>query len=192
MTPQPTEVPSILDEIQLEEMKQTLYINGNEKDSEFGLILPKNVVVVSSFNGNHNDKIPVMIDYSSDMPIVAKVNPNGKILAKSEGIANVTAIVTLKDGTAKKFIVTVTVQTANIEVTQSMDRMKVGESAVFEVKVNGVKESNIMWKTSTPELVEVSKSKGELVTHVYAKSHGIACIEVSAANIRKLIFITVE
>ena len=138
------------------------------------------------------DEVPVTITYSSDNETVATINRVGRIKAVGEGTAKIIAVITQQDGTSEQFTITVTVKKASIEIVQYSANMYVGEKAEVAVKLYGLKESDLAWKTTKTNRVMVSSNKGKATVTVYAKTTGTDYIVVTAGEVAAKVKVTVS
>jgi len=201
-TPTATPTPELTNEEILEHLtpKRTgsLYVGGNSSNlGWFGLKLPKNVVKVTNFDKEtlsnlEEGLVPITVTYKSNKPGIITVKQNGRLIAKESGVAIITATVTMQDGTREVYTRKISVKKATIDFVESTVRMKVGEEAVFEIKVNGLDEDSIIWKSSKKDGAVVKKNSGSTTATVKAVSPETDWIYVIVDGVKKSIKVIIE
>lgn len=205
-TPTPTATPTPTKELTKEEIiehltpKRTgsLYTGGKSSNlGWFGLKLPENVVKVANFDEETLSKlgegiVPITITYTSNKPGIVTVKQNGRLIAKESGVAIITATVTMQDGTKEVYTRKLSVKKATIDFVESTVRMKVGEEAVFEVKVNGLDEDSIVWMSSQKDGAVVKKNPGSTTATIKAVSPKTDWIYVIVDGVKKAIRVIIE
>ncbi|WP_051650696.1 pectinesterase family protein [Lachnoclostridium phytofermentans] len=206
VTPTPTATPTPTKELTKEEIfehltpKRTgsLYTGGkNSNLGWFGLKLPKNVVKVANFDEETLSKlgegiVPIIITYTSNKPGIVIVKQNGRLIAKESGVAIITATVTMQDGTKEVYTRKLSVKKATVDFVESTVRMKVGEEAVFEVKVNGLDVDSIIWMSSKKDGAVVKKNPGSTTATIKAVSPTTDWIYVIVDGVKKAIKVIIE
>ncbi len=176
----------------------SLYVGGNSSNlGWFGLKLPKNVVKVTNFDKEtlsnlEEGLVPITVTYKSNKPGIITVKQNGRLIAKESGVAIITATVTMQDGTREVYTRKISVKKATIDFVESTVRMKVGEEAVFEIKVNGLDEDSIIWKSSKKDGAVVKKNSGSTTATVKAVSPETDWIYVIVDGVKKSIKVIIE
>ncbi|HCL02953.1 MAG TPA: hypothetical protein DHW61_11185, partial [Lachnoclostridium phytofermentans] len=201
-TPTATPTPELTNEEILEHLtpKRTgsLYVGGNSSNlGWFALKLPKNVVKVTNFDKEtlsnlEEGLVPITVTYKSNKPGIITVKQNGRLIAKESGVAIITATVTMQDGTREVYTRKISVKKATIDFVESTVRMKVGEEAVFEIKVNGLDEDSIIWKSSKKDGAVVKKNSGSTTATVKAVSPETDWIYVIVDGVKKSIKVIIE
>lgn len=200
-TPTITPTPELTQEEILEQItpKRTgiLYTGGKTSNlGWFGLKLPENVVKVSDFDEEtvgklENGMVPMMITYHSNNPEIVTVKGNGRLIAKESGIAVITATVTMQDGTTEIYTRKLSVRKASVDFIESTVTMKVGEEAVFEVKVNGLDADSIVWKSSKKDGAVVKRNPGSTTATITAVSPKTDYIYVVVDGVKKTIKVVI-
>lgn len=205
-TPAPTTTPTPTPELTKEEILEhltpkrtgSLYVGGNSSNlGWFGLKLPNNVVKVTNFDKETLGKleeglVPITITYKSNKPGIITVKQNGRLIAKESGVAIITATVTMQDGTKEVYTRKLSVKKATVEFVESTVRMKVGEEAVFEIKVNGLDEDSIIWMSSKKDGAVVKKNPGSTTATVKAVSPETDWIYVIVDGVKKSMKVIIE
>lgn len=175
-----------------------LYVGGNSSNlGWFGLKLLNNVIKVANFDEKtlsklEEEMVPITITYKSNNPGVVEVKQNGRLIAKEGGIAIITATVTMQDGTREVYTRKISVKKSTIDFVKSTARMKVGEEAVFKIKVNGLNEESIIWMSSKKDGAVVKKNEGSITAKVKANSAKTDWIYVIVDGIKKSIKVIIE
>ncbi len=176
----------------------SLYTGGKTSNlGWFGLKLPKNVVKVADFKEESLSKledgiVPITITYKSNKPSIVQVKQNGRLIAKESGVAIITATVTMQDGTTEVYTRKLSVKKATVDFVESTVRMKVGEEAVFEVKVNGLDEDSIIWMSSKKDGAVVKKNPGSTTATIKAVSPKTDWVYVVVDGVKKTIKVIIE
>jgi hypothetical protein len=205
-TPAPTATQAPAPELTTEEIFEhltpnrtgILYVGGDSSNlGWFGLKLPTNVVKVANFDEKTLSKlekgiVPVTITYKSNKPSIVEVKQNGRLIAKETGIVIITATVIMQDGTSQIYTRKLSVKKATVEFVESTVRMKVGEEAVFEIKVNGLDVDSIIWMSSQKDGAVVKKNPGSTTATVKAVSAKTDWIYVIVDGVKKSIKVIVE
>ncbi|MBI3994898.1 MAG: Ig-like domain-containing protein [Nitrospirae bacterium] len=121
------------------------------------------------------------MNWKSDNPAIATVNPSGAVSLKSAG--TVTIIASAEGKTASAVVTVTTPPIAKIEIRPGATTLRVGETKQFEaiildVKNRERKDPNVVWQTNTPSIANVSA--GGVVT---ATSAGSALITASLGGV---------
>lgn len=167
--------------------KMDLYIGGTTDCSgNIGITYPSTLAVVETF-GTINDsaveevlvktkiiekvkgKEKLVKGLSGKVISVAK---DGTVTAKGEGTACITTTVTLKNGTSRNYITTITVKKAYIKLSKSVSKMSIGDKVEFTVEAGGYDTSDIVWNSKKQDIVVVKKNVGKLTVNVAALTEG--------------------
>lgn len=131
--------------------------------------------------------IDAIITYTSSNEKVAIVSTSGKITAKGKGKTTITATLILGE-TKVIFKKAVTVQNAYIQIVQSINSKKVGDSFSFTVKVYGYKESDVTFATTKKSIVLISSTTGK----ARAITKGTDYVVITFKKITKKIKVSVK
>ena len=126
-----------------------------------------------------NDICTPEITYQSGDKNVAFVLPNGKIYALNQGETTITTVITM-NGVSISFKSDITVKEAYIELIQSTDIMKKGQSYLFQAVGHGVDTGKISWKTTKKSMVVINKTTGK----AKAMSSGVDYVVAKAGSIQ--------
>ena len=126
-----------------------------------------------------NDICTPEITYQSGDKNVAFVLPNGKIYALNQGETTITTVITM-NGVSISFKSDITVKEAYIELIQSTDIMKKGQSYLFQAVGHGVDTNKISWKTTKKSMVVINKTTGK----AKAMSSGVDYVVAKAGSIQ--------
>lgn len=171
-------ITSLLNQVTVTPGKLLLYAGTSEGTTDIKVKLPDTLELVKDVKDKTLSSAigGVTVAYQSNNTAVASVNSIGKITAKKAGTAKITTIVTLYNGKRKTVTTDITVKKPYLVFTRSPKSLKIGDSAVYEVKGYGVNTGKLEWTTAQKGIIEIDKSTGKAA----AKSKGTDYVIVRA------------
>lgn len=173
-------VTAIIDQIIVSVTEKTLYLGGTTGDTtDYIITLPSTLEWVSAKNKASSSAVgAVNITFTSDNPKVAVVDNLGHITAKSIGTCTISTKVILYNGKTKIYKTNITVKEPYISISKSKKTMKVGDTFLFAVHIDGFKNENIKWSTSKKSIIEINSKTGKAT----AVSSGVDYIVAKVGN----------
>ena len=146
----------------------TLYAGGTK---DYSLTLKTEIPKVIQDKVDKGE-VDLEISYESFNDAVASVSEDGLITVLKEGRANVVTLVTLGDEVLR-FTTRVTVEKAQIKITQATKKIAVGERVTFKCEVFGFEEKDITWVTTQVAIAVVGRNPGKTSAVVSGRTAGI-------------------